>query len=245
MTDRFKNRYHSRTLGFTLIELLVVVAIIAILAGMLLPALSKSKKKAAQIVCTSNFRQVGTATHLFAGDNDDYLPSWPGHGLGQGQLPIYNSTWANNRSYLSYYYATYLGLPVNTVLNVAVPCFICPAAIMSNPGFTNADYMTLCYFLIRQGQGNSSGGTLAFEPFGNATTDSVKLSNMTPDVWGGITPWMLTDADINKCMGGWNAWGNNYNVSMNPPHDKYRNYLFFDGHVESLLIKANGFSGCF
>jgi prepilin-type N-terminal cleavage/methylation domain-containing protein/prepilin-type processing-associated H-X9-DG protein len=60
--------------GFTLIELLIVIAIIAILAGMLLPVLARAKESGKRISCLSNMKQLSLAAEMYAGENEGFYP---------------------------------------------------------------------------------------------------------------------------------------------------------------------------
>ena len=61
--------------GFTLLEILVVVAIISILAGILLPAITKAKQKAVKTACSSNLHQIGMAISMYKDANSDKYPT--------------------------------------------------------------------------------------------------------------------------------------------------------------------------
>jgi prepilin-type N-terminal cleavage/methylation domain-containing protein len=61
--------------AFTLVELLVVIAVIGVLASLLLPALARTKDQGRNTVCVSNLRELGVATRVYAGDNNNIMPA--------------------------------------------------------------------------------------------------------------------------------------------------------------------------
>jgi prepilin-type N-terminal cleavage/methylation domain-containing protein/prepilin-type processing-associated H-X9-DG protein len=240
--------------GFTLIELLVVIAIIAILAAMLLPALAAAKRRAYNINCTSNLKQVGTAIAMFVDDQQGYLPNGEAginnnRGMSVAQSASYWNGMANPNDMMTISLLPYVGgpafsttgSPFGTTTNV-MKIFFCPAnekyAKPTNPAFFS--YELIEGFPNKPGFGFCG---LDERPFGynSSTTPELpkKLSNVRSTTGRGISDiWAVVDSDLKGNSGAGAAQNGSY--APVPAHGSTRNYLWFDWHVEPVKVPSNG-----
>jgi len=126
--NRRRQRHRRRpSVAFTLIELLVVIAIIAVLAAMLLPALSKAKAKAHQTTCISNLKQMGVALNLYIDDNQGYFPY-----VSVDATVIDPSDTSGTKMIWTKLLGRYVPQRGSKMTSQESPIFICPATVYKN-----------------------------------------------------------------------------------------------------------------
>jgi prepilin-type N-terminal cleavage/methylation domain-containing protein len=188
---------HRPRRGFTLIELLVVIAIIAILIGLLLPAVQKVREAAARVKCQNTMKQLGLAVHNYENANGAFPPGWTNtagkwkknHSFYAFLLPYFEQTAIANLYTFSENWNHAANLPA---VQNDIPILICPAAPDARKGKYVSDY-TVSWAID-----DSSYSYLGI-PAGTPTND-VTVKGVFPDANYELKILEITDGTSNTFM---------------------------------------------
>jgi prepilin-type N-terminal cleavage/methylation domain-containing protein/prepilin-type processing-associated H-X9-DG protein len=243
--ERKSSRRRIIALGFSLIELLVVMAIIAILAALLVPALSQAKARAYSVKCKSNLHQMGLALKMYVDDSHGRYPYYaydPNLGVGfpkweDALARYYPLSWSNSSPQCPGYKGAITSAPGDTWANsYAYNCW--GASRMHN------HYVTID--VSGFGFGMSSMGAPISEAQVAMPTEMIAITDSATD-WinamphslslGPLVPGPFLGIDSND---GWPAINTedpfSHIIQKPPQHGRNFNVLYCDGHVSQMKV---------
>ncbi len=210
----------SQRAAFTLIELLVVIAIIAILAAMLLPALSKAKQTSYRAVDLNNLKQLGVAMNLVASENEDRMP-WPNWLSGEESSPTPQG-WLYTRDLAASDAAQFKAQTGSFWPILTSPkMFFCPS-----------DNTNSAFFKMRGQQISSYVMNGAVCDYGNVST-AVRLSQLSP---AGVSFWECADATAVDNQNWFNDGASSPDENTSGRHGRVAITGVFDGSAKLMKL---------